>query len=69
MLIRNDSMEASRVGVTRSAWGIAAGNRRLFQDIVCAIGNNGINDNHSITIGAVYSPKKKILGKKSFIII
>lgn len=23
-----------------------------------------INDNHSITIGAVYSPKKKILGKK-----
>lgn len=48
MLIRNDSMEASRVGVTRSAWGIAAGNRRLFQDIVCAIGNNGINDNHSI---------------------
>ena len=41
-------MEVSRVGATRSAWGIAAGNRRLFQDIVCTIGNNGINDNHSV---------------------
>lgn len=41
-------MEVSRVGVTRSAWGIAVGNRRLFQDIVCAIGNNGTNDNHSV---------------------
>lgn len=41
-------MEASRVGVTRSAWVCDSGSRSRRQDIVCATGNSGISDNHSI---------------------
>lgn len=41
-------MEASRVGFAPSAWEMLAGNRLAFQDIVCAVGNSGFSDNHSI---------------------
>lgn len=38
----------SRVGEIRSAWLCDVGKRRHREDIVCAIRNGGINDNHSI---------------------
>lgn len=41
-------MEQSRVGVSRSGRVPSFGKRNQEQDIVSAIGNNGINDNHSV---------------------